>query len=292
MTARKPAQITVPAAAKINLCLRILGRRPDGYHDLESVVVFADFGDCLTVAKAAGQDDHLRVDGAFSQTLAVTENNIVSQAVQAFRSHYPQTPRVAMQLQKNLPVAAGIGGGSSDAAACLRALCQLNDMTPETTPLRSIALGLGADVPVCLVGRAAMMSGIGAEISALPNWPSFGVLLVNPHVGLSTAAVFAAHQASPRSALPAADMIQDQATAVDYLKNAGNDLTAAALQTAPVVQEVLTRLAQQPQVLFHAMSGSGATCFGLFANAAEARTACQQLQKAEPDWWLRAGVTC
>jgi 4-diphosphocytidyl-2-C-methyl-D-erythritol kinase len=283
--------ISAFAAAKINLCLHLNGRRPDGYHDLESLVIFADIGDHLRVLPSRRQHDCLRMTGDFSAAIDDPDHNLVTATIAAFRQHYPQAGPVAVDLQKNLPVGAGIGGGSSDAAACLRALCQINGINLGAENITAIARSLGADVPVCVTARPAVIRGTGAEIEPLANWPGFGLVLLNPGVKLSTAAVFAAHDGGSSGVLQNAQAIGNQRQAVNYLKNTANDLTPAAIKAAPVVQQALDLLGCQAQVLHHGMSGSGATCFGLFSDLAVARAAAKKLQEAAPDWWIRSAVS-
>lgn len=279
------------AAAKINLCLHVLGRRPDGYHDLESLVVFADIGDRLALAERGRQTNNLASTGAFSSALDFPEDNIITAAIAAFQRHYPQTQNVSVALLKNLPVAAGIGGGSSDAAACLRALCHINNIAVDAATITSIAGDLGADVPVCLKSQPTIMRGIGEDLSDLPDWPSFAMVLVNPAVTLSTAQIFAAYDGRSSGRLQSPRAIANQHSAIAYLKNTHNDLEATVVKIAPVVQQALDALARQAHVLHHGMSGSGATCFGLFSNPATARAAAIDLQKLAPTWWIRSAVS-
>ena len=278
------------AWAKVNLTLHILGRRPDGYHELESLVVFAGIGDRLTFAPA--DDLTLALEGPFAQdlgdSLAGAPDNLILRAAADLRAAHNVTAGAAITLTKNLPVAAGIGGGSADAAAALRGLAELWGRPQAPRDLLPLAAPLGADVPVCLSSRPQFMTGIGEILRPLENLPPAALLLVNPRIGLSTAAVFAARNGAftPRQDLPAGWPDLDAFAA--WLKAQGNDLEAPARALQPLVGAVLDAIAAQPGCRLARMSGSGATCFGLFADLAEAEAAATALQAAQPGWWCAA----
>jgi len=268
------------AAAKINLALHVTGRRSDGYHLLDSLVAFADVGDRITVAPAAALS--LSVTGPLAAGLTQGGDNLVLRAARSFGAG----PGAAITLEKNLPLAAGIGGGSSDAAATLRALARL---WQQPLPEAEAVLALGADVPVCLAGRPALMSGIGAGLAPVVL-PAAWLVLVNPGVALPTAAVFAAlahrdHAPLPRD-LPQFQRVADLAA---FLQLARNDLEAPAIRMAPAIACCKAALAAMSGCLLARMSGSGATCFGLFADPRTANAAARALRTAQPGWWVAAG---
>jgi 4-diphosphocytidyl-2-C-methyl-D-erythritol kinase len=272
------------AWAKINLTLQIVGRRPNGYHELESLVVFAEVGDSLKI-EAAGELS-LSVDGPFAGALQGEGDNLVLRAARALAERAGIAPAAALTLTKNLPVASGIGGGSADAAAALRGLSRLWNISLPAAELEALALRLGADVPVCLRGEAVVMSGIGETLQPVPALPPLWLLLVNPGVGVSTAQVFAAREggfsavAEPR--LPPLGL----AAFVDWLAARANDLQGPACRQAPEVVAALAALDEYDDCLLVRMSGSGATCFGLFENENAARQAAEALAVLHPDWWV------
>jgi len=272
------------AWAKINLTLQIVGRRPDGYHELESLVVFAEVGDVLKI-EAAGNLS-LCVDGPFAPGLASEDDNLVLRAAQALAERAGVAPAASVTLTKNLPVASGIGGGSADAAAALRGLSRLWNIALPAVELEALALGLGADVPVCLRGEPVVMSGIGETLQPVPAVPPLWLLLVNPGVAVATPAVFKALAgacsavAEPR--LPPAD----PAGFIAWVSARRNDLEAPACSLAPVIRDVLAVLAVLPGCRLARMSGSGATCFGLFESEDAARGAATALAGGHVGWWV------
>lgn len=267
----------------------MIGRRADGYHELDSLVAFADIGDRLTAVPAEGLS--LRVSGPQAESLAALgEDNLVLRAARRLAAAAGIAPGAAFRLEKNLPVAAGLGGGSSDAAAALRALAALWRLPADTEELAALGAALGADVPVCLYGRPAWLGGIGERLAPAPNLPSAGILLVNPRVALPTAAVFAARRGAFGAAGRFAPMPADAKGLAEALASRRNDLSAAAIALAPAIGVVLARLNALPGALIARMSGSGATCFALFADRAAARCAGAALAAAEPGWWQAAGT--
>jgi 4-diphosphocytidyl-2-C-methyl-D-erythritol kinase len=277
------AILTAFAPAKVNLALHVLGRRDDGYHLLDSLVVFADVGDVLHAVPAVSLDLHLA--GPFAASLADGADNLVLRAARALAAARGVGAGAHLTLEKHLPVASGIGGGSADAAAALRLLGRLWDVAAADAAL---ALTLGADVPVCLAGRAARMGGIGEVLSPAPPLPACGLVLVNPGVAVATPAVFRARGGAFTAPLdlPAAGWADAAALAAD-LARMRNDLEAPAVALAPPVGDVLAALRETPEVMLARMSGSGATCFGLCAGAAAAGTAAGRL--ARPGWWVWGG---
>lgn len=273
------------ARAKINLTLRVVGRRADGYHDLESLVVFADLADTLTLQP--GPVSSLDVTGPFAQASGDPSDNLVRKAQRALAESVERLKGGRFLLDKRIPVAAGIGGGSADAAAALRLLARLNDLAIDDARLMLAALRTGADVPVCLASHACIMTGVGERLSPPPDLPPLHAVLVNPRVPLATRDVFAAYAARPASGAPLPHEVpRDPSALIAFLHANGNDLTGAAILRAPVVAEVLDALRAAPGVLLARMSGSGSTCFGLFAGASEAQTAAARLAAARNAWWV------
>ncbi|NIA71615.1 4-(cytidine 5'-diphospho)-2-C-methyl-D-erythritol kinase [Pelagibius litoralis] len=273
------------AWAKINLTLQVTGRRDDGYHALSSLVVFAEHGDVLRFQESDVLN--LTIDGPFAAGLSAAADNLVLRAAEGFSALAGRPLNVAVTLIKNLPVAAGIGGGSADAAAVLRGLCSLTGLSPDDPSLLDLALQLGADVPVCLAARTVVMSGIGEVLRPVVAFPALALVLVNPGVPLSTAAVFKARQPAFSRAdeqLPPPDFD----TLLDWLGERPNDLEEAARRLSPVVPRVLDSLAATPGCRLARMSGSGATCFAIYENHADAESAALALRGAEPGWWVTA----
>ena len=266
------------APAKVNLFLHVTGRRADGYHLLDSLAVFPAVGDMVTAAPAAGLS--LRIGGRFGDTLRAAPDNLVLRAARLLRPD----AGAELTLTKNLPVASGIGGGSADAAAALRLLAKLWQVAP---PLHPLALRLGADVPVCLARAPARMGGIGEVLATAPVLPPFGIVLVNPDVPVATAAVFAARPSgfTPPARLPA--RWPDAAAMARDLAALTNDLEAPALALQPAIGAALAALRALPGVLLARMSGSGATCYGLFATPEAAAAAAATIR--EPGWWAWGG---
>jgi len=272
------------ASAKINLFLHVGARRADGYHELESLVVFADVGDELRIEPANGL--RLEIDGPFSGALATEPDNLVLRAARALAAFAKIEPKAHIALTKNLPVASGIGGGSADAAAALRGLMRLwkLDIAPEA--LQRIAVSLGADVPACLHGGSLLVEGIGERLTPVPNLPQLDAVLVNPGVAVSTAEVF--NRLEVRSGTASRAVPRDWNTLMRVLEQARNDLEEPACAIAPIIREAISELCADPLALLVRMSGSGATCFALYGNADCANAAARTIARAHPDWWVRA----
>jgi 4-diphosphocytidyl-2-C-methyl-D-erythritol kinase len=283
--------------AKVNLTLRVVGRRIDGYHDLESVVAFADCADRLTLA--AGPELHLRAVGPLAEACGDTADNLVLKAARLLAERVPGLKVGEFTLDKVLPVAAGIGGGSADAAAALRLLARLNDLSLDDARVREVALATGADVPVCLASSACDMTGVGETLLPL-DVPELPCVMVNPRLPVATRDVFQALGLRNGELLVGVtDVISAPAwpgkgaSIADWiaaLKLVPNDLEAPALRVQPAIGEVLASLRASEGVLLARMSGSGATCFALFANASEADRAAQNIRTAYPQWWVHAGT--
>ncbi|MCB4824157.1 4-(cytidine 5'-diphospho)-2-C-methyl-D-erythritol kinase [Roseicella aerolata] len=276
--------LTESAPAKVNLYLHVTGRRADGYHLLDSLAVFGPAADALALAPA--EDLSLALEGPFGESLAAEPDNLVLRAARALATAAGVPARAAITLTKRLPVASGIGGGSADAAAALRGLDRLWGLGLPESRLAVIAAPLGADIPVCIASRPARMQGVGEVLSAAPALPPCGLLLVNPGVALATPAVFRARTGgfTPPAELPA--FWPDAAAMARGLAETRNDLEPPAIALCPVIAEVLAALRALPGCLLARMSGSGATCFALFPDAAMARAGAGMLPGA---WWCEAG---
>jgi 4-diphosphocytidyl-2-C-methyl-D-erythritol kinase len=279
------------APAKINLTLHIRGRREDGFHLIESFVAFGDVGDEITVRSHDGFD--LNLSGPFVRQLQNEDNNIALEAAKSFVNGFRDClPGVQVDLVKNLPIAAGMGGGSSDAAAVIRALAYLVDVTVSRTAAGQLAIGLGADVTVCLDPQASFMSGVGNIVTPLPALPEIHAILVNPNIKMLTGAVFAA-LAVPgairrdEEGLKPEHAFLDARDLVAFVGSCRNDLEAPALRMCPEISDVREALLAQDGCLLARMTGSGATCFGLFANSEQARRGAEDICKKASNWWVK-----
>ncbi|MEX2454222.1 MAG: 4-(cytidine 5'-diphospho)-2-C-methyl-D-erythritol kinase [Rhodospirillaceae bacterium] len=280
-------RLAVEAPAKINLFLHVTGRRADGYHLLESLVAFASVGDALT---AAPSDELVfEVDGPFAEPLlSAGGDNLVIRAARALCAACGHERGAWLHLVKRLPVASGIGGGSADAAAALRLLARLWEVEMPETELDRIALTLGADVPVCLGGLPALMSGIGEEVSPVPALGECGVVLANAGIPVPTPDVFRARTgpySAPSSWIPPVDF----EGLIEELFHRRNDLTAAAISVSPAVGTVLGARGATAGSRLARLSGSGGTCFALYADRAAAAEAALSISADYPGWWVVAG---
>lgn len=272
------------ARAKINLTLRVMGRRTDGYHDLESLVAFADLADTLTL-QPAGQFA-LAVTGRFADAVGSLENNLVGKANRELSALVPGLASGRFHLDKNIPAAAGLGGGSADAAAALRLLARANGLGFDDARLMTAALAVGADVPVCFASRACVMTGIGERLSPPLRLPELHAVLVNPGVAVATRDVFAKLDLSKCNAAASGMVPTEPAALIGFLNRHGNDLTDPATICAPAIGDVLAALRGLPGVQLARMSGSGATCFALFASAGAAVDGASHLAAAHKAWWV------
>jgi 4-diphosphocytidyl-2-C-methyl-D-erythritol kinase len=277
------------APAKLNLALHVTSRRPDGYHSLETLVAFAEVGDELEAVPARA--DSLKLTGPFAKTLGTSDGNLVTRALSAFRARWPEAlpAGLSLTLRKNLPIAAGLGGGSADAAAALRLFARLADDEVAFADLLPLALGLGADVPMCLYSRPAVVRGLGEIVSPLQAFPACHVVLVNPLVPVVTADVFRKLDRRDNPGLPSFDgPLTRPAQLALYLSETRNDLEPAALVIAPVIGDLIARLAAVDGCILARMSGSGATVFGLFGSSKQAHQAAHDLRDAWPGYWVAA----
>jgi 4-diphosphocytidyl-2-C-methyl-D-erythritol kinase len=272
-----------PAHAKVNLWLNVVGRRADGYHLLDSLVAFVDLADRVDARPADRLS--LDLDGPLAGALAEEADNLVLKAARLLADRAGVAPRAAIRLTKHVPVAAGLGGGSADAAAVLRELVDLWRVAMPEEELFDLAARLGADVPMCLAGRAAFVSGVGERLAWAPPLPQCAVLLVNPGVAMPTRDVFAERHGAFSAERPVPQPWRDLTELADVLAQRGNDLTAAAVSLAPVVGQVLEALGRSG-ARHAAMSGSGATCFALYDSSELAQRAASVLPAA---WWRHVG---
>jgi 4-diphosphocytidyl-2-C-methyl-D-erythritol kinase len=284
-------RVTIFAPAKVNLYLHITGRRADGYHLLDSLIAFPDIGDEIRAEPA--EKLSIEIDGPEAARLVnEARDNLVVRAARLLAEHIGRAPRASLRLEKHLPVAGGIGGGSSDAAAALRALTALWGVSISEAALCALGLKLGADLPACLHGGPVWVGGIGERIEPA-GLPPAGILLANPRKPLPTAPVFAAFAARFGSFSIAgrfAPMPKDAVGLAQALTSRRNDLTCAAIGIVPEIGAVLARLARLPGTLIARMSGSGPTCFALFRDRAAAEDARAALSASEPGWWCAAGA--
>jgi 4-diphosphocytidyl-2-C-methyl-D-erythritol kinase len=276
------------APAKINLDLYVTGRRADGYHELDSLTAFAAFGDRL----ALQEHDRLELKpiGPFAGMLAAEPDNLVLRAARRLAACAGRKAAVRITLEKRIPVAAGLGGGSADAAAALRGLNRLWRLRMAQADLAGIAAGLGADVPVCLAGRTARMRGKGEQVEPWYGLPPLAVLLVNPNLPLATARVFGALEVIPSDVERPWPPPAEAHAFLAWLRAGANHLEAPAVGLLPQIQEVLALLGVQDGCALARMSGSGATCFGLFETPAVRDAAAAAIGRARPDWWLAAST--
>ncbi len=287
--------VTVRAPAKVNLYLHVTGRRPDGFHLLDSLVVFTSFGDTVSVAPArAGTGLKFFVDGPFADQAPCDDDNLVLRAAHALMPFVSENdgparvPDVTLRLTKRLPVAAGIGGGSSDAAATLRGLDRFWGLGIDAAALAEIGLGLGADVPMCLHRSPVMVGGIGEHLTPAPRLPRVSLVLVNPGVPLATPAVFRTFDGVFSTPAPLPDCVRGFGGLTSILRQRHNDLSKPAIATVPEIQGILDVLSSQDGCALSRMSGSGPTCFGLFANDQQAAIARDAIQAARPHWWVES----
>ena len=269
------------AYAKVNVALHVRARRDDGYHALESLFVFAEHGDRLIGQATDDGAIDLMIDGPFGDALDAGPGNLVVKAARALQSYLGEQRGAAIRLTKILPVASGIGGGSADAAATLRLLVRLWDVRIEERELAALALDLGSDVPACIASVTQLVTGRGEGLAlhAVEGLAGMAMLLVNPGVAVPTGQVFAGWDRQDRGPLDAGSL--------DALTGSGrNDLESPAIAVAPVIAEVLACLNAQPGLVLARMSGSGATCFALFADDAALADAAMAVRIAHPDWWV------
>jgi 4-diphosphocytidyl-2-C-methyl-D-erythritol kinase len=283
--------------AKVNLTLRVVGRRTDGYHDIESMVAFADCADHLTLTP--GSELELSATGPLAGACGATSDNLVIKAARLLRERVPELKAGSFTLDKVLPVAAGIGGGSADAAAALRLLAQLNGLALDDERLHAVALATGADVPVCLASRPCVMTGVGESLLPL-SLPIMPCVMVNPRVPVATKDVFnALGLRNGELLVGATDVLRGTAWPeagasvedwVEVLAASSNDLEGPATRIQPIIGNVISALSATNGAWLARMSGSGATCFAIYENTADAGRAADDLRRDHPEWWVHAGT--
>lgn len=286
-TPRQPAPLAEPAPAKINLALHVTGRLPNGYHTIDGITVFTELADELIAREAPA--DRLRLTGPFAAALKGERANLVERAVSAFRTRWPDHVETGLEitLNKMLPVAAGIGGGSADAAAALRLMRRASSKPVAEAELMTLGAELGADIPMCLLSETCRVGGVGEQLERLPDTPACHLVLINPLVPVPTAEVFRHLEKRDNPPLaPFPDGFERLPVFAMYLSDARNDLEPAARQVAPVVSDLLKAMAPLPGCMLSRMSGSGATVFGLFGSSAQAMQAARDLRTRFPDYWV------
>ncbi|MEE8516678.1 MAG: 4-(cytidine 5'-diphospho)-2-C-methyl-D-erythritol kinase [Alphaproteobacteria bacterium] len=274
--------VTVAAPAKLNLYLHVLGRRDDGYHLLDSLIVFADLHDVVRAAPAGALT--LDVTGPFAPALEGAPGNLILTAAERLSSAAGCREGAHITLVKNIPVAAGLGGGSADAAAALMALDQLWGLGLGAAGLADIAAGIGADVPVCLESRSAFAGGIGGELTPA-RLPPLWLVIANPGRPVATADVFGAFDGPFGSPARFTDVAEDVGALAALLRRRENQLTPAAAAMVPDIADLAAQLTALPGCELARMSGSGASCFGLFTHEAQARDGAGRLDRGHPGWW-------
>jgi len=272
--------IKITAHAKVNLTLHVVGERTNGYHELQSLVCLTEFGDQIHLSPAA--DFSFQVIGPYAAGIPVDESNLVVQAAKFMAQKHSKTLDCQIILEKNLPMASGIGGGSSDAAAVMKALSQY-----WSVPLPNVdeLMALGADIPVCVTTGLTLMQGAGEDVTHLSAAPNWGVVLVNPNVGVSTPAVFDALNSKQN---PSMQDVAANCVDIAWLGDQRNDLEPPAIAMVPEVATVIEAISAAPQCQVARMSGSGATCFGLFSDIKHANATAERLQRVHPNWWIVA----
>ena len=292
MSPGSSARLVESAPAKINLTLRVLGRRSDGYHEIESLVAFAEFGDRLHFSP--GRELTLAVNGPMAAKAGAADSNLVLKAAREMTARHNGLALGAFRLEKQLPVAAGLGGGSADAAAALRLIARANGLTPDDPELFAAARATGADVPVCLDPRPRIMRGLGEILSAPLTLPALPAVLVNPGVAVATKEVFAswatASSPSPPGEHAILGTLPTHEALLQFLLAQSNDLERPAIALAPVIANVLAALREGAGCELARMSGSGATCFALYGSGAAAERAAKALRGKYPQWWVRPTV--
>jgi 4-diphosphocytidyl-2-C-methyl-D-erythritol kinase len=276
------------APAKINLALLVLGRRPDGYHELQSLVVFADVADEIEAVPSA--HDSLTLAGPFAASLSNGEANLVSRALAAWRQRWPgRAPDgLSITLRKNLPVAAGLGGGSADAAAILRLLAAMSADPPGLPELSALAAAIGADVPACLVSRPLELRGIGEIVTPLRSFPACHLVLVNPLEPVVTGEVFRRLECRANAPLPPLPQPLSRPELGLWLEETRNDLEAPAMALLPVISALVASMGAAQGCMLARMTGSGGSVFGLFGSGALAHQAAHDLRERWPGYWVAA----
>lgn len=294
MSSTQTKLLTVFAPAKINLYLHVTGRLDNGYHTLDSLVAFADIGDKIEISPAV--DFHFSVDGPYAAAFGQKERdaspdsaNLAVQAVWALARAAQKVPNMRISLTKNLPLASGLGGGSSDAAAVIWGLLEWWGISSKARYLPGLMARLGADVPVCLSCAPSRVRGIGDVMDPVPGLPEIPAVLVNPGKPCPTGHVFSRFDGKFKEPMALPENMHHAESFIDFLRHQENDLTQPAKETVPEIANILNTLEAQKGCGLARMSGSGATCFGLFSDEIFARLAAQNIARENPDWWVKSG---
>ena len=277
------------APAKVNLALHVTGQREDGFHKLHSLCVFTELADQISARPA--EVDSLAVTGPFAAEVPSGRSNLAIRTVEKFRARFPDglAEGIGITLEKLLPVAAGLGGGSADAAAVLRLLARMSAVQIADADLFALAATLGADVPMCLLSQTCEVNGIGEVIRPLPSFPAMHLVLVNPLAPVATPDVFRRLVSKNNSAMPALPEPLDRAALLSmWLEDTRNDLQAPAAEVVPAIETIIAAIAATPNCTLARMSGSGATCFGLYGSAAAAHQAAHDLREHLAGYWVAA----
>lgn len=280
------------APAKINLFLHVLGRRDDGYHDLQSLFSFADFGDEISIAPSDAL--RLHIDGEFAAALNAhesdvtrTSGNILIKALWVMADLVQKTPQFDITLTKNTPLGAGLGGGSADAAALIGLLCDLWQINTQTNQFKAALFKLGADVPACFFNAPCVVMGAGEKITKAPQLFDLHAVLIHPQKHCSTKDIFS-HPIDYSEAINIPASFQTRDELIAFLKQTRNDLKRPAMALIPEINDVLNALHDEDGLLFSNMSGSGSACFGLFDTIESAKSASKAIKNLHPSWWVQA----
>lgn len=275
------------ARAKVNLYLHILDRRQDGYHELDSLFVFGDIADVIEVSPSPALS--FKVRGPFAEALSAEEDNLVLRAARMLADTAEIRPQIKITLTKNLPVAAGLGGGSADAAAALRALAEFWKIPSSKVDLAPLGLSIGSDVPACLLSGPCYVGGIGQRLEPLPEFPSFPLLLVNPRIELRTGLIFETFKKKFSKAARFSQIPPDVFALAELLQSRNNDLEEPAIEICPEIAEILVAIKKTKGCLLARLSGSGATCFGMYGDTQDAEQAAISLRRG--GWWTEVTTT-
>ena len=283
MASENLKDLKIIAPAKVNLFLHVTGKRKDGYHLLQSLVTFANYGDNLTITPA--EHFSITIDNPF--TALDEENNLVTRAANTLAQTLQKDLDCNIHLTKKIPIGAGLGGGSADAATTIKGLLQYWNESISGSQLDEILVSLGADVPICYQNQSAIIQGIGEEIIPLPSLPDLPTLLVYPNKFCPTIDIFKTYEKDFSSPIPIPEKFTVKEDLYDFLKQQTNDLTQAACHQIPTIKDVLTLINKQQGCALSRMSGSGSSCFGLFDNVENSQAAALSIQKENPDWWVQ-----
>jgi 4-diphosphocytidyl-2-C-methyl-D-erythritol kinase len=275
--------IEIHAPAKINLTLNVTGKREDGYHLLHSLVYFADFGDLITLKP---NDTFKFTMESYIEGIPNNDDNLIVKTAKKLAHHYDQNLNCHIHCEKQIPMGAGLGGGSTDAAATAKALFKFWDISPDTEELNKILLSLGADIPVCYHAKPCVFEGIGEIIKPLPNAPELYAVLVHPKQHSSTPTVFKNFEQN----FSTKPELKNNENILEFIKSYDNDLTSSAVKSLPVIQEALNTISQTKDCLISRMSGSGSCCFGLYETKEKSQRAEEKIKTENPDWWVKSVV--